>query len=597
MAKWRRDTPRKCLFPLTIRLLAFILLSFPLAGTLWAAAFRPPKKGEIFIIKHISLLLALAVLALCCLAACGSAEQPSSSGVVDSGPPAPPPAPAAWWETLDWDQPYRTLTGEGLTVRLYENGRAGFTLELPEGTLDSLAVYTGEGQVDTLAPADGVWAGAEELEAREEGGALTLLLRDEKWDTDALTALKAAVTNEGQTEETFYRLEEDGTFTAHGPSLPDFSQQPPQFRYLLRDTGEDRVVLTLYWNDSFLLSRRANGGEEPLLWGEWEDGNTAITFWPDEQCCGPDTRFRLEKTGGLRVYNGGGAPSLPIAAGDAFQRVGDILDLPAFDAAVVSLVVEGDRPAIFLDRAEDEELLEEFRAMMADAAELRNPQWTEDPEDRPNLQFDLNLNGEDVTMVLCPCIVAGTEDKYLLVQKDSYMGRVTYTYYQTQQGDDYDRMAALFDRQYQAEPQTLTAAMAAQIRAQTAAISNLDWSDQFPLDENGIPIGYKAVLREQRATGYWRSGNVYGAGSRACQAKTGVYYCTAGTVAVRSNEIPYGTKLYIRTQGGGFIYGYAVANDTGTGLVEGLIDIDLFYDSYEESKLNSVRWVDVYILE
>ena len=597
MAKWRQDTPRKCLFPLTIRLLAFILLSFPLAGTLWAAAFRPPKKGEILIIKHISLLLALAVLALCCLAACGSAEQPSPSSVVDSGPPAPPPAPTAWWETLDWDNPGRTLAGEGLTVRLYENGRAGFTLELPEGTLDSLAVYTREGQVDTLAPADGVWAGANELEAREENGTLTLLLRDESWDTDALTALKAAVTKEGQTEETFYRLEEDETFTAHGPSLPDFSQQTPQFRYLLRDTGEDRVVLTLYWNDSFLLSRRADGGEEPMLWGEWEDGNTAITFWPDEQCCGPDTRFRLEKTGGLRVYNGGGAPSLPIAVGDAFQRVGDILDLPAFDAAVVSLVVEGDRPAIFLDRAEDEELLEEFRAMMADAAELRNPQWTEDPEDRPNLQFDLNLNGEDITMVLCPCIVAGTEDKYLLVQKDSYMGRVTYTYYQTQQGDDYDRMVALFDRQYEAEPQTLTAAMAAQIRAQTAAISNLDWSDQFPLDENGIPIGYKAVLREQRATGYWRSGNVYGAGSRACQAKTGVYYCTAGTVAVRSDEIPYGTKLYIRTQGGGFIYGYAVANDTGTGLVEGLIDIDLFYDSYEESKLNSVRWVDVYILE
>ena len=137
-------------------------------------------------------------------------------------------------------------------------------------------------------------------------------------------------------------------------------------------------------------------------------------------------------------------------------------------------------------RARRSRVLEAFRAMMTDAAELRSPQWTEDPEDRPNLQFDLNLNGEDVTMVLCPCIVAGTEDKYLLVQKDSYMGRVTYTYYQTQQGDDYDRMAALFEEQYQKEPQTLTAAMAAQIRAQTAAISNLDWSDQFPLDENGI---------------------------------------------------------------------------------------------------------------
>lgn len=266
---------------------------------------------------------------------------------------------------------------------------------------------------------------------------------------------------------------------------------------------------------------------------------------------------------------------------------------------MVSKVVEGDRPAIFLSREKDGELLDAFREMMEDAAQLKQPQWTEDPEDRPNLQFDLNLNGEDVTMVLCPCIVAGTEDKYLLVQKDSWMGRVTYTYYQTQQGDDYDRMVALFEEQYEKDPQVFTAAMAAQTRAQTAAISNLDWSDDFPLDANGIPVTYKAVLREQKATGYasLRGGQTWGAGSRTSQAKTGVYYCTAGTVAVRANEIPYGTKLYIRTPGGGFIYGYAVANDTGTGLVEGIIDVDLFYDTYEESVLNSVRWVDIYILE
>ena len=195
--------------------------------------------------------------------------------------------------------------------------------------------------------------------------------------------------------------------------------------------------------------------------------------------------------------------------------------------------------------------------------------------------------------------VEGTEDKYLLVQKDSWMGRVTYTYYQTQGGDDYDRMVELFEQQYEKDPRVFTAAMAAQTRALTAAISNLDWSDQFPLDANGIPVTYKAVLREQKATGYasLRGGQTWGAGSRTCQAKTGIYYCTAGTVAVRANEIPYGTKLYIRTPGGGFIYGYAVANDTGTGLVEGIIDVDLFYDTYEQSVLNSVRWVDIYILE
>lgn len=550
------------------------------------AARRPLEKGEIVIIRFISLTLALAV-ALCCLSACGGPEPPQQSPVADSGPPAPPQP--AWWEAAGWDDPASTLEGEGLSLQLYGPDRARVTLDTAAGVPDALALYTGEGRVDLLSREGDTWTGAEDIQAQSASDTLTLMLRDSGWDLESLSAIRAG--------ETFYRLEEDGALAAKPSSLPDFSQQSPKFRYLMLDTGEDRVMLALYRDDTFLLSRRDGDTDQPLLWGEWDDGNTAITFWPDEQCCGPDAQFRLEKTGGLRVYTGGGPQSLPIREGDAFQRVGDMLDLPPFDAAVVSLVVEGDRPAIFLNQAEDKELLEAFRAMMADAAELRSPQWTEDPEDRPNLQFDLNLNGEDVTMVLCPCIVAGTEDKYLLVQKDSYMGRVTYTYYQTQQGDDYDRMAALFDEQYQKEPQTLTAAMAAQIRAQTAAISNLDWSDQFPLDENGIPIGYKAVLREQRATGYWRSGNVYGAGSRACQAKTGVYYCTAGTVAVRADQIPYGTKLYIRTEGGGFIYGYAVANDTGTGLVEGVIDVDLFYDSYEESKLNSVRWVDIYILE
>ena len=121
-----------------------------------------------------------------------------------------------------------------------------------------------------------------------------------------------------------------------------------------------------------------------------------------------------------------------------------------------------------------------------------------------------------------------------------------------------------------------------------SAISRLDYSASYPLDENGIPINYKYVLHNQRATGYWRAGRAWGASGE---------YCMAGTVAVRANEIPYGTKMYIRTPDGNFIYGYAVANDTGTGLMQGIIDVDLFYETYEESCLNSVRWVDIYILE
>lgn len=119
-------------------------------------------------------------------------------------------------------------------------------------------------------------------------------------------------------------------------------------------------------------------------------------------------------------------------------------------------------------------------------------------------------------------------------------------------------------------------------------ISTFDFSDQFPLDENGIPVNYTTVYHNQRATGYWRAGRAWGASGQ---------YCQAGTVAVRADEIPYGTKMYIRTPDGKFIYGYAVANDTGTGLMDRVIDVDLFYSTYKESALNSVRWVDIYILE
>ncbi len=539
--------------------------------------------------------------------------------------------PLPWWQEADWSAPASSWEGEGLRLDRYGDGRVQLRYGDPMLTRDGgsdcyweFTFLTRDGESTVVANESELPLGLADPDTNdllglyewgsilqdktfpeahaflEEDEALTLQLEESPWEGE-LYGVRAKAEREGanQSVDTFFLAEGD-TLLPEESSMPDFTQDSAQFRYLQLDTGDDRVMLSLYRDGTFLLSaRRVVTDRTDCQWGAWEDGNTAITLWPDPQCCGPEAEFRLDKTGGLRVYNGGGPGALLFPVGSAFQKVGDLLDLPAFDAAVVSKVVDGDRPALFLDRARDEELLDAFREMMEDAIQLKYPQWTEDPEDRPNLQFDLNLNGEDVTMVLCPCIVANTEDKYLLVQKDSWMGRVTYTYYQTQQGDDYDRMVALFDEQYEKDPQVFTAAMAAQTRAQTAAISNLDWSDDFPLDENGIPVTYKAVLREQKATGYasLRGRQTWGAGSRTCQAKTGVYYCTAGTVAVRANEIPYGTKLYIRTPGGGFIYGYAVANDTGTGLVEGIIDVDLFYDTYEQSVLNSVRWVDIYILE
>ena len=102
---------------------------------------------------------------------------------------------------------------------------------------------------------------------------------------------------------------------------------------------------------------------------------------------------------------------------------------------------------------------------------------------------------------------------------------------------------------------------------------------------NGVPVSYSAVYTG-RATGYSSSG---GRGSSGL----GLHY---GTVAVDPSRIPYGTLLYITSTDGRFVYGYAIATDTGTALQSGLALVDLYYETYEESLLNGVKQVNVYVI-
>ena len=116
-------------------------------------------------------------------------------------------------------------------------------------------------------------------------------------------------------------------------------------------------------------------------------------------------------------------------------------------------------------------------------------------------------------------------------------------------------------------------------------VSSLDFNIQ--LDANGNPVNYKSVLRNQICTGYSAGEGAYGA------SYMNLY---DGYVAVRANEIPYGTRLYIKSSDGSFVYGCAIAADTGTGLMANVIDFDLFYETYVESCLNGRKYLDVYIL-
>ena len=102
---------------------------------------------------------------------------------------------------------------------------------------------------------------------------------------------------------------------------------------------------------------------------------------------------------------------------------------------------------------------------------------------------------------------------------------------------------------------------------------------------NGVPSSYSAVYTG-RATGYSSKGGRVASG-------LGLHY---GTVAVNPAIIPYGTKLYITSTDGRFVYGYAIATDTGGALMNGSALVDLYYETYTESLMNAVQQVNVYVV-
>lgn len=116
-------------------------------------------------------------------------------------------------------------------------------------------------------------------------------------------------------------------------------------------------------------------------------------------------------------------------------------------------------------------------------------------------------------------------------------------------------------------------------------ISDLDFEGEIA---DNAPTEYTKVIKNARATGYSAGRGAWGASGNH------LFY---GHVAVNPNVIPYDSKLYITSEDGKFVYGYAIASDTGTALMNGVIDVDLYYETFRESQLNGVRRVNVYVLE
>lgn len=118
-------------------------------------------------------------------------------------------------------------------------------------------------------------------------------------------------------------------------------------------------------------------------------------------------------------------------------------------------------------------------------------------------------------------------------------------------------------------------------------VSQVTPPSSLELTTNGVPGNYTKVLTGKAAAYSARKGAKTASGR----------YAIPGHVAVDPRIIPYGTKLYIATPDNSFVYGYAVAADTGTALREGKIIVDLFFNTYEETCRFGIKNVNIYVLE
>ncbi len=110
--------------------------------------------------------------------------------------------------------------------------------------------------------------------------------------------------------------------------------------------------------------------------------------------------------------------------------------------------------------------------------------------------------------------------------------------------------------------------------------------DDIEMGPDGRPLDYEYIMQNAICTAYSSSGGMGSSG-------LGLY---CGTVAVNPNVIPYGTRMYITAADNSFVYGFAIATDTGIALMEGIIDLDLYFETNDECLVFGKKELMVYIL-
>lgn len=135
----------------------------------------------------------------------------------------------------------------------------------------------------------------------------------------------------------------------------------------------------------------------------------------------------------------------------------------------------------------------------------------------------------------------------------------------------------------------ITAAADAKIERGTAcAVPYAKMSDPSALTlVDGVPENYTRIV-SGKATAYSSPKvNPLTASGRPA---------LVGTVAVNPNIIPYGSELYIVSQDRKHVYGYAIAADTGLGMMQGTVAVDLFCASYADSCKWGAHYVDIFVI-
>lgn len=117
-------------------------------------------------------------------------------------------------------------------------------------------------------------------------------------------------------------------------------------------------------------------------------------------------------------------------------------------------------------------------------------------------------------------------------------------------------------------------------------ISTLKAPASLTLTSKGIPTTYKKKVTVE-ATAYTDHSGI--------PCSTGVMPQT-GYIAVNPKVIPYGTKMFIVSKDGKYVYGYAIAADTGGFIKKRPTNVDLFLDTESQCRAFGRRDVVIYFL-